>query len=278
MEKTIGKVSVGCLDLKGGKEEKVVLKVMRHGKSQTENPLPTPQARTRVLAYADGSAEFSFTGKCKVLCAVTGPVSVKHRNELYNKAFVSVKFDNLRQAIVADGAERRPHHGPREVRMEAIMRGCFEKAILTGELPLTAVEITCQLLGDERQLKLSKDRTGVTSNSGSHSLGGFYTSLCASINAASLALASAGVPMQHSLCALVFAFVPGDTIELVVNPTEDDYDRATCLFLIVVNNQKQLVCLHSQGAYEPSDFALLHSVSLDKANEVFSFMRNILSS
>lgn len=63
------------------------------GRKNTESRIMG--ANLGLLNRCDGSGKFQFGDKNVVLCGVVGPAPIKLRDELIDKAFVSVTFTRL---------------------------------------------------------------------------------------------------------------------------------------------------------------------------------------
>ncbi|KAJ1554041.1 Exosome component 5, partial [Nowakowskiella sp. JEL0078] len=133
-----------------------------------------------VLNRADGSAKFAFE-KSSVLCSVFGPTEVKLREEKLDKATLSVIW---RPAIGQAGTLEKTY--------EKTIRETFSSAILLALHPRTSIQITIQVLTEDGSI------------------------LASAINAASLALIDAGIPMKCAPGAVVCAI--DEEGELLLDP------------------------------------------------------------
>ncbi|KAH7423791.1 hypothetical protein KP509_12G074100 [Ceratopteris richardii] len=128
------------------------------------------RANLGVIDKADGSATFEM-GNTKVIAAVYGPHEVQNRSQqLLDQALV---FSDLSMANFSTGDRRRKQKGDRRsVEISLVIRQSMEAAIMTHLLPRTQIDIFVHVLQAD----------------------GGTRSAC--INAASLALADAGIPMR----------------------------------------------------------------------------------
>lgn len=116
------------------------------------------------------------------MCSVSGPIEVQIRDEKLDEATVEVVV--------------RPATGTsstREKLMEGILRTAFEPIILGGMMPRTLIQIVVQIMKDDGCV------------------------LAASVNAITVALLDAGIPMKHMAAAITVMIDKDD--ELVLDPT-----------------------------------------------------------
>lgn len=124
-----------------------------------------------------------YVGHTAVICSVSGPIEVQIRDEKLDEATVEVVV--------------RPDRGvptTKEKLMEDNLRTAFEPIILGGMMPRTLVQIVVQITKDD----------GCT--------------LAAAVNAISLALLDAGIPLKQ-MAAAITVMVDQNTNELVLDPT-----------------------------------------------------------
>lgn len=116
------------------------------------------------------------------MCSVSGPIEVQIRDE---------KLDEATVEVVVRPAKGVP--STKERLMESILRSAFEPVILGGMMPRTLVQIVIQILKDDGSV------------------------LAAAVNAITVALLDAGIPMKHMVAAITVTIDQND--ELVLDPT-----------------------------------------------------------
>lgn len=124
----------------------------------------------------------SYIGSTSVMCSVSGPVEVQIRDEKLDEATVEVVV--------------RPAKGfqtTKEKLMESMLRTAFEPVILGGMMPRTLVQIVVQIIKDDGCV------------------------LAAAVNAITIALLDAGIPMKH-MAAAITVMIDQEN-ELVLDPT-----------------------------------------------------------
>ncbi|XP_021544518.1 exosome complex component RRP41 [Neomonachus schauinslandi] len=140
------------------------------------------QARMGVFAQADGSA-YIEQGNTKALAVVYGPHEIRgsRARALPDRALVNCQYSS---ATFSTGErKRRPHGDRKSCEMGLQLRQTFEAAILTQLHPRSQIDIYVQVLQAD---------------------GGTYA---ACVNAATLAVLDAGIPMQDFVCACSAGFV-----------------------------------------------------------------------
>ena len=130
-----------------------------------------------VIPNADGSAMVTF-GKTKVLAAVYGPRELHPRYQmLSDRANVRVRYDMLTFSVED---RKRPGPGRRETEISKVLSEALTRVVLTEKYPMCAIDVFVVVI----QADASTRVTG--------------------LNAASLALADAGIEMKDLVTSLSF--------------------------------------------------------------------------
>lgn len=151
-----------------------------------------------VLKRADGSCYLEFGGN-KVMAAVYGPREV-HPRHLQNSSRAIVRY---RYNMAAFSVEERKRPGPdrRSIEISKVSREALESVIMQELYPRSAIDIFVEIL---------------QADAGTRAAG---------INAASVALADAGIPMKCLVSACAVGKVD-DTLVLDLSKDEDNYGQA----------------------------------------------------
>ena len=148
-----------------------------------------------VLKNANGSAYMEL-GNNKILVAVYGPREAHPKHiALPNKAMLRCRYS---MATFSVEERKSPSPSRREVELSKVIREALEPAIFLEEYPRTVIDVFIQVLEAD---------------------GGTRT---ASITAASVALADAGVPMRDLVAAIAVGKIEGK-MALDLNGIEDQY-------------------------------------------------------
>lgn len=147
-----------------------------------------------VAERAEGSALFEM-GKTRVLCVVRGPMEClpSHLADP-ERAILEVAY---RMATFSTEERKSPSPSRREIELSKVIREALEPAILLEEFPRMMIRVYCLVLQAD-----AGTRT-------------------ASINAAALALAHAGIPMRDLVAAVAVGYCNGKVL-VDLNPTEDE--------------------------------------------------------
>ncbi|KAL1916759.1 uncharacterized protein VTP21DRAFT_5463 [Calcarisporiella thermophila] len=190
-----------------------------------------------VLSRADGSARFDF-GKTSVLCSVHGPAEVRLREEKLDKATLDISILPLKGIS-----------GTKDRVVEYFLRSTLEPVILTTLHPRTCIQVIAQVLQNDGCV------------------------LSAVINAASLALINAGIPMR-SVPASVSCIVKDGNI--ILDPAEEEMENSTSTHTFSFDSEGQLLLCESLGSFTDTEFDKCLSLCLDGVKKVHGFMRMAL--
>ncbi|OZJ05691.1 hypothetical protein BZG36_01419 [Bifiguratus adelaidae] len=161
------------------------------------NELRKLTAKVNVLSQADGSA-YLEQGNTKVLAAVYGPGEPRQRSKVvHDRSFISVEF-NI--APFSAGERRKRTKGDkRSLELAYTIKETFEAVVITTQFPRSQINIYLQVLQAD---------------------GG---TLPACINASTLALVNAGIPMLDYVCACSAGSIEKTPI-LDINYVEESSD------------------------------------------------------
>lgn len=176
-----------------------------------------------VLSRADGSCYLEW-GKNKVLVGVFGPREVHpRRTQRADTAVIRYKY-NMASFSVEDRA--RPGPSRRSIEISKVSREAFEPVIMTELFPKTAIDIFVEVLQAD-----AGTRT-------------------AAINASSVALADAGIPMKGLITSCAFGKVDGQVV-LDLNKEEDNYGEAD--FPVAMTQDGEITLLQMDGHLTPEE-------------------------
>jgi exosome complex component RRP41 len=186
-----------------------------------------------VLDKADGSARVEF-GKTKVLAAVYGPREMHPRHDtLPNKAVVRCKYDMMSFSV----EERaRPGRSRRSMEISKVLSEALESVVYTDRFPGMAIDIFVEVY----QADASTRVTG--------------------LNAASLALANAGIPMKDLVTSCSFGKIQatekGKATEMMVLDVgkEEDNVGLADVAMAIQPGSKKVVLLQMDGDLSTSEF------------------------
>ncbi|KAK3194676.1 hypothetical protein Dsin_025986 [Dipteronia sinensis] len=128
------------------------------------------RAEIGVVSKADGSAMFEM-GNTKVIAAVYGPREVQNRGQQTNNDHALVRCEYSMANFSTGDRVRKPKGDRRSIEISLVIRQTMEACIMTHLMPRSQIDIFVQVLQAD----------------------GGTRSAC--INAATLALSDAGIPM-----------------------------------------------------------------------------------
>ena len=170
-----------------------------------------------VLSRADGSCYLEW-GKNKILVGVYGPREVHpRRSQRSDSAVVRYRY-NMASFSVED--RTRPGPNRRSIEISKVSREAFEPVIMAELFPKAAIDIFVEVLQAD-----AGTRT-------------------AAINASSIALADAGIPMKGLITSCAFGKVDGKIV-LDLNKDEDNYGEAD--FPVAMTQDGEITLLQMDG-------------------------------
>ncbi|EMC99042.1 hypothetical protein BAUCODRAFT_41389, partial [Baudoinia panamericana UAMH 10762] len=180
-----------------------------------------PEINHHPLSRADGSVSFS-NNLYTILAAVNGPVEVQRRDELPEEAAIEV---NIRPVAGVGG--------PRERWLESVVTAVLRSVLLVHMHPRTLIQITLQItkLPTQKLRGAWKD----------------VSVLPALVNAAFLALADGGLPMQSTVTAELFTI--SEDGEIHASSAEGDLSACTGAFALAYNQHGEMLMNESAGNF-----------------------------
>lgn len=176
-----------------------------------------------VLSRADGSCYLEW-GRNKILVGVFGPREAHPRRmQRADSAVIRYKY-NMASFSVEDRA--RPGPSRRSIEISKVSREAFEPVIMAELFPKTAIDIYVEVLQAD-----AGTRT-------------------AAINASSIALADAGIPMKGLITSCAFGKVDGQIV-LDLNKEEDNYGEAD--FPVAMTQDGEITLMQMDGHLTPDE-------------------------
>ncbi|CAO3627871.1 unnamed protein product [Mucor hiemalis] len=209
--------------------------VSRPDRRDDNTQLRAFSASQNILNRADGSSKFEF-GSTSVMCSVTGPVEVQIRDE---------KLDEATVEVVVRPAKGVP--STKEKLMESVLRTTFEPVILGGMMPRTLVQIVVQVIKDEGSV------------------------LSAAVNAITIALLDAGIPMKHMAAAITVMVDQHN--ELVLDPVTAEIEEAKSVHTFSFDNANTLLLSDSEGVFSEEEYFSSHDLAGEAIEKVHGFLR-----
>ncbi|WP_290596877.1 MULTISPECIES: exosome complex exonuclease Rrp41 [unclassified Archaeoglobus] len=191
------------------KPEKLIVDGLRLDGRKFDELRPI-KIEANVLKRADGSCYLEM-GKNKVIAAVYGPREV-HPRHLQDPSKAVIRY---RYNMAPFSVEERKRPGPdrRSIEISKVSKEAFEAVIMKELFPRSAIDIFVEVL---------------QADAGSRT---------ACLNAASVALVDAGVPMKGIITSVAVGKADG---QLVLDPMkeEDNFGEADMPFAFLIRNGK----------------------------------------
>ncbi len=201
-----------------------------------------------VLSRADGSCYIEWGGN-KVIAAVYGPREL-HPRRLQRPSEVLVRY---RYNMAAFSVEDRIRPGPnrRSTEISKVSGEAFEPVVMTQYYPGAVIDVFAEVLQAD-----AGTRT-------------------AAINAATLALADAGIPMKGLVAACAVGKVDGQLV-LDLNQPEDNYGDAD--LPVAMTQDGNITLLQMDGNLTHEEFITAMGMVKKGCDQIFELQRKTLIS
>ena len=178
------------------------------------------QLEVGVLKQADGSASIK-QGKTYILAAVYGPRELHPRHlTLNDRAYLRCVY---RMATFSVPDRKRPAPSRREREISMVISNALQPALFLEEFPRAVVDVFIQVIQADGGTR------------------------CAAINAASLALADAGIPMKTLVPAVAVGKADGKLI-VDLGDEEDKYGQGD-IPMAILPDTEEITLLQQDGSF-----------------------------
>ena len=200
-----------------------------------------------VLKNADGSAYMEL-GRNKVIVAVYGPREVHPRHlVLPDRAVIRCRYH---MAPFSVEERKSPGFTRREIELSKVIREALEPAVFVEEFPRTAIDVFIEVLEAD---------------------GGTRT---ASISAASVALADAGIPLRDLVAAIAVGKVAGKIV-LDLNGLEDQYGEGD-MPVAMMPGLGAITLLQADGRFTSEEFEQGLKMAIDAIKKIYKVQKDAL--
>lgn len=200
-----------------------------------------------VIKRADGSAKVSF-GNTIAVASVYGPRMLHPKHLQEEKTCIM----RCRYAMAPFSVDERKSPGPdrRSIELSKVIRLALEPAVFLKDFPKATIDVFVEILNADGSTRVT------------------------SINAASLALASAGVPMQDLVCAVSVGKIDGEYI-IDLNGVEDNNSECDMSFAIMPSKNK-VTLLQMDGRITKEEFSKLLKIAKDACLKIYELQKDAL--
>ena len=215
--------------------------------SRKPDQLRPYRIRAGILRNADGSAEIKL-GKNWIVVGVYGPKEHFPKFEaLQDRAIL---FCRYHMAPYSTTERKSPKPSRREIELSKVIRSALEQAVILERFPEMSIDVYIEVLQAEGSTRV------------------------ASITAASVALAEAGIPMRDMVVGCSAGKVNG-RIVLDVGEEEDKEGEAD-LPIAIMPNLKRVVLLQMDGKLTHEEFKEAFEMALKGALELYEEQKRAL--
>lgn len=205
------------------------------------------EIRAGILKNADGSAEIKL-GKNWIVVGVYGPKEHFPKFEaLQDRAILYCRYH---MAPYSTTERKSPKPSRREIELSKVIRSALEEAVILEKFPEMSIDIYIEVLQAEGSTRV------------------------ASITAASVALAEAGIPMKDMVVGCSAGKVNGKIV-LDIDETEDKEGEAD-LPIAIMPNLKKVVLLQMDGKLTHEEFREAFEMALKGAFELYEEQKRAL--
>ncbi|KAI8988036.1 exosome component 4 [Mycotypha africana] len=212
------------------------------------NELRKITAKTSVFSQSDGSA-YIEQGNTKCLAAVYGPRELRFRQQgAADRAIINVEFNIA--PFSSTERKKRSKNDKRSLEVAAFIRQTFEPIIFTSQMPKTQISIYLQIFQNDGGL------------------------LQACINAASLALIDAGIPMMDFACACSAGCIDKEPV-LDLNHLEESADTPE-LTLAILPRSGKVTLLEMESRLHISKLEGVTELAMEGCQKIHSYLDQVV--
>lgn len=216
------------------------------GRSPTE--LRPIKIETDVLDRADGSSYIEWGGN-KILVAVYGPREAypKHTQDI-DKAIIKARYN---MAAFSVDERKRPGPDRRSVEISKVISEALSNAVMVEQFPRAQIDVFIEVLQADAGTRI------------------------AGLTAASVALASAGIPMRDMVVGCTAGKVDGQIV-LDLSKEEDNFGEADLPMGILARSGK-VVLMQMDGDLSVEEFDKATEMILDAIKRINELQREALA-
>ena len=200
-----------------------------------------------ILPNADGSAYIEH-GKNKILVGVFGPREMHPKHlSLSDRMVLRCRYH---MAPFSVQERKSPAPSRREVELSKVIRESLEPSVFVDLYPRTGIDVFIEILQADGGTR------------------------CASITAASLAIADAGIPMRDLVVACAAGKID-DTVVLDLMDTEDKVGAAD-VPVAFMPNLNAITLLQMDGVLTPEEFEDALNMAVEGCKKIYAMQKDAL--
>ncbi|MBE5729076.1 exosome complex exonuclease Rrp41 [Candidatus Parvarchaeota archaeon] len=207
------------------------------------------ELETGVVPNANGSARFKIGGT-EAIAAVYGPAEVKPKHlEKSDQGIIICKYDMM-PFSVPDRA--KPGIDRRDMEISLVISNALSRAIMLEEFPSSMISVYVYITQADAGTR------------------------CASLTAASMACADAGLPMRDLIAAVAVGKI-GDSIVADLSKAEEDYEGgATDIPIAFLPSKDEIVLLQLDGEVSKDELKKAIELGRKEANKIYELEKAAL--
>lgn len=192
-----------------------------------------------LLSRADGSAKVGF-GNTVAVVSVFGPRALypKHLQEA-DECIVRTRYN---MAPFSTESRKSPGTDRRSIEISKVLKHAIEATVFLEEFPRATIDVYAEIISSDGSTR------------------------CTALNAASLALAMAGIPMKDLIASCTGGKIDGK-LAIDINGKEDNYGEADVAFAMLPT-KREIVLLQMDGELTKDEFLTLLNKLADKCNQI----------
>ena len=225
--------------------------VVKRPDGRKANEMRPMKAKVGIIPNADGSAMFSF-GKTIAIAAVYGPRELHPRNmQDASTGILRVNYDLLSFSV---DDRKRPGPSRRSHEISKVTEWALLPAVYIKEFPNTVIDVQIYILQADASTRV------------------------AGINAASMALAHAGVPMKNLVCAVAIGKLDKDLTVDVDNEEEhfEGGEGHTDIPIAKIANSDEYTLLQMDGKIQPELISKVLDMADKACEEIYEVQKSCL--
>lgn len=205
------------------------------------------ELKVGVLKQANGSASIR-QGKTYIIAAVYGPRELHPRHlTLNDRAYLRVEY---RMATFSVPDRKRPAPSRREKEISMVIANALKPVLFLEEYPKAVVDVFIQVIQADGGTR------------------------CAAINAASLALADAGIPMKSLVPAVAVGKADG-TLVVDLGDEEDKYGQGD-VPMAIIPQTGEITLLQQDGFFTKEELIEAMQMGINSCNYLHELQKDAL--
>lgn len=222
------------------------------GDGRKPSEIRSVNCKLGVFDQADGSAYFEL-GNTRVLAAVYGPHEISENNKgkaTHDRAIINCQYSMA--TFSTSERKNRPRGDYRSLEINAYLCEIFETAIITELYPHSQIDVYLEVIQSD----------------------GSNYSAC--VNAASLALIHAGIPIKDIVCSCSAGYL-NDSMLIDLNSMEEMINAIPTIQVALLPKSKQTVSIECSGRIDTATLARMIEAVTDGCHQILAIMKQVIT-